>query len=339
MSVVRLAVLLALTLGVATVADPLQVHRDAVVVDLHVDTLLDLAAGKRTLDGRMGGGQVDLPRLRQGGVDVQVFAAYIDPRQAARGSQRARELISVFHRAMDRYADEIVLARSVDEIEAAHRAGKIAAVLSVENLGDALQGEVDQVDTLYREGVRLASLTWNPANLLADGARETRHGGLSPLGRRVVARMQELGMIVDVSHLSAAAFWDVLAATRGPIVATHSDAAAVQPHRRNLTDDQLRALAARGGVVGINFYPDFLGAPTLERVVAHVDHMVAVMGADYVALGSDFDGIEKVPQGLEDVSKLPNLTRALLARGYPPEQVRKILGENALRVFRQVWGR
>jgi len=338
MSVVRLAVLLALTLGAATVADPLQVHRDAVVVDLHVDTLLDLAAGKRTLDGG-GGGQVDIPRLRQGGVDVQVFAAYIDPGQAPRGKERASELITAFHRAMDRHADAIASARTVEEIAAAGRAGKIAAVLSVENLGDALQGEIEQVDRLYREGVRLASLTWNPANLLADGARETRHGGLSPLGRRVVARMQERGMIVDVSHLSAAAFWDVLAATRGPIVATHSDAAAVQPHRRNLTDDQLRALAARGGVVGINFYPDFLGAPTLERVVAHVDHMVAVMGADYVALGSDFDGIEKVPQGLEDVSKLPNLTRALLARGYPPEQVRKILGENALRVFRHVWGR
>ena len=339
MSVVRLAVLLALTLGAATVADPLQVHRDAVVVDLHVDTLLDLAAGKRTLDGASGGGQVDIPRLRQGGVDVQVFAAYIDPRQAPRGKERARELITAFHRAMDRHAGAIASARTVEEIAAAGRAGKIAAVLSVENLGDALQGEIEQVDRLYREGVRLASLTWNPANLLADGARETRHGGLSPLGRRVVARMQEWGMIVDVSHLSTAAFWDVLAATRGPIIATHSDAAAVQPHRRNLTDDQLRALAARGGVVGINFYPDFLGAPTLARVIAHIDHMAAVMGADYVALGSDFDGIEKVPQGLEDVSKLPNLTRALLARGYTPEQVRKILGENALRVFRQVWGR
>src|SRR3989304_4286673 len=231
MSVVRLAVLLALTLGAATVADPLQVHRDAVVVDLHVDTLLDLAAGKRTLDG--GGGQVDIPRLRQGGVDVQVFAAYIDPGQAPRGKERARELITAFHRAMDRHADAIASARTVEEIPAAGRAGKIAAVLSVENLGDALQGEIEQVDRLYREGVRLASLTWNPANLLADGARETRHGGLSPLGRRVVARMQELGMIVDVSHLSAAAFWDVLAATRGPVVAPHSDAAALQPHRRN----------------------------------------------------------------------------------------------------------
>src|SRR3990170_2601561 len=156
MSVVRLAVLLALTLGAATVADPLRVHRDAVVVDLHVDTLLDLAAGKRTLDG--GGGQVDIPRLRQGGVDVQVFAAYIDPGQAPRGKERASELITAFHRAMDRHADAIA---------SAGRAGKIAAVLSVENLGDALQGEIEQVDRLYREGVRLASLTWNPANLLA----------------------------------------------------------------------------------------------------------------------------------------------------------------------------
>src|SRR3970282_1916172 len=284
MSVVRLALLLALTLGAATVADPLRVHRDAVVVDLHVDTLLDLAAGKRTLDG--GGGQVDIPRLRQGGVDVQVFAAYIDPGQAPRGKARARELITAFYRAMGRHAGAIASAGTAEEIAAAGRAGKIAAVLSVENLGDALQGEIEQVDRLYREGVRLASLTWNPANLLADGARETRHGGLSPLGRRVVARMQERGMIVDVSHLSAAAFWDVLAATRGPVVATHSDAAAVQPHRRNLTDDQLRALAARGGVVGINFYPDFLGAPTLERVGAPVDHMVAGMGAGYVAPGT-----------------------------------------------------
>src|SRR3989304_1920905 len=151
MSVVRLAVLLALTLGAATVADPLQVHRDAVVVDLHVDTLLDLAAGKRTLDGG-GGGQGGMPRLRAGGGGVEGGG-------------------------------------------------------------------------LYRGAVRLASLTWNPANLLADGARETRHGGLSPLGRKVVARMQELGMIVDVSHPSAAAFWDVLAATRGPVVAPPPPAA------------------------------------------------------------------------------------------------------------------
>src|SRR3989304_6150970 len=194
MSVVRLAVLLALTLGAATVADPLQVHRDAVVVDLHVDTLLDLAGGKRTRGG--GGGQVDIPRLRQGGVDVQVFAAYIDPGQAPRGKERARELITAFHRAMDRHADAIASARTVEEIAAAGRAGKIAAVLSVENLGDALQGEIEQVDRRHRGG----------------------------------------GVVLGASPPAAAAFGTVRAPPRGPIVPTPSDAAAVQPHRRNLTD-------------------------------------------------------------------------------------------------------
>ncbi len=332
------AAVLTLLVGAATL-NPLQVHQDAVVVDLHVDTLLDLAAGKRTLDGGSGAGHVDLPRLRQGGVDVQVFAAYVDPREASRGKARVRELIAAFHQAMDRHPGAIVPVRTVEEIESALRSGKIAAVLSVENAGDALQGEIDQVEWLYREGVRIAGLTWNPANALGDGARETRHGGLTPLGRRVVARMQDLRMIIDVSHLSPATFWDVLAATRGPIVATHSDAAAVQPHYRNLTDDQLRALAARGGVVGINFYPDFLGAATLEQVVVQINHIVRVAGVETVALGTDFDGINRVPQGLEDVSKLPHLTQALLAGGYTEEQVRRILGGNALRVFRQVWGK
>lgn len=333
----RLAgMLFMVALGTAA-PDPLRVHMEAVVVDLHADTLLDLAAGKRTLDG--GGGQVDIPRLRAGGVDVQVFAAYVDPKLGARGGERVRELVAAFHRAMERHAGAIAPARTVAEIAAAGRAGKIAAVLSVENLGDAIQGDVSRVDWLSGQGVRLAGLTWNAANTLADGARETRHGGLTALGRRVIARMEQLGMIVDVSHLSRAAFSDALAATRGPIIASHSDAAAVQPHFRNLTDEQLRAVAARGGVVGVNFYPPFLGGATLERVVAHIDHMVAVMGIDHVALGSDFDGIESTPQGLEDVSRMPNLTRALLGRGYSPEQVRKILGENALRVFRQVWKR
>ncbi|HEV8339635.1 MAG TPA: dipeptidase [bacterium] len=337
----RAAALLIVALGLSPVsaATPVDVHRDAVVVDLHADTLLDLAAGSRALDGSTPGGHIDLPRLRRGGVDVQVFAAFVHPREAAEGRRRVRELIAAFDRAMERHAGQVVPVRTVAEIEAAQRAGKIAAVLAVENGGDAIGGDVDQVDQLYRAGVRMMGLTWNPANLLADGASESRHGGLTPLGRRVVDQMQRLGMVIDVSHLSAQAFWEVLAASRGPIAATHSDAAAVHQHRRNLTDAQLRALAARGGVVGVNFYPPFLGAATVDRVVAHIDHMVKVMGVDHVALGSDFDGITEVPAGLEDVSRLPALTGALLARGYRPEEVQKILGGNALRVFRQVWGK
>jgi len=340
-AVVRVCALLIVTASTTSTsaATPVDVHRDAIVVDLHADTLLDLAAGRRSLDGNTPGGHIDLPRLRRGGVDVQVFAAFIHPREAPQGGRRVRALIAAFDRAMERHPAEIVHVRTVAEIEAASRGGKIAAVLAVENGGDAIEGDVDQVDRLYRDGVRIMSLTWNPANLLADGASESRHGGLTPLGRRVVQRMQALGMVIDLSHLSPQAFWEVLAASRGPIAATHSNAAAVHPHRRNLSDAQLRALAARGGVVGVNFYPAFLGAATLDRVVEHIDHMVRVMGIDHVGLGSDFDGITQVPAGLEDVSRLPALTAALLARGYRPEDVQKILGGNALRVLRQVWGR
>ncbi len=331
--------IVAVTLPPVSAGTPLDLHREAIVVDLHVDTLLDLAAGRRSLGGATGRGHIDLPRLRRGGVDVQVFAAFVHPREAAQGRRRVRELIAAFDRAMERYSAEIVPVRTLADIEAAGRAGKIAAVLAVENGGDAIEGDVEQIDWLYRQGVRIMGLTWNPANLLADGASESRHGGLTPLGRRVVERMQALGIVIDVSHLSPQAFWEVLAASRGPLMATHSNADAVHQHRRNLSDAQLRALAARGGVVGINFYPAFLGAATLERVVAHVDHMVKVMGVDHVALGSDFDGITQVPVGLEDVSRLPALTTSLLARGYRPEEVKKIMGGNALGVFRQVWGR
>ncbi len=337
----RAAALLIVSIALtpAFAATPMSVHQEAVLVDLHADTLLDLAAGRRSLDGSTAGGHIDLPRLRRGGVDVQVFAAFVHPREAAVGRQRVRELIAAFDRAMDRHAGQIAAVRTVAEIEAAQRAGKIAAVLAVENGGDAIGADVDQVDQLYRAGVRMMGLTWNPANLLADGASESRHRGLTALGRQVVDRMQRLGMVIDVSHLSIESLWEVLAVSRGPVVATHSDAAAVHQHRRNLSDAQLRALAGRGGVVGVNFFPPFLGAATLDRVVAHIDHMVRVMGVDHVALGSDFDGITAVPAGLEDVSRLPALTAALLARGYRPEDVHKILGGNALRVFRQVWGR
>ncbi|MDR7485417.1 MAG: dipeptidase [Armatimonadota bacterium] len=310
----------------------------ALVVDLHCDTLLDVHAGKRRLGERSAKGHVDLPRLRDGGVDVQVFAVYVAPAMAARGPARARELIQAFHAAISAHADQVVGVTTVEGIERARQEGKIAAVLSIEN-GDALGGDLAVLDEFYRLGVRLLGLTWNPSNALGDGALGRRHGGLTDFGRAVLRRMEDLGMVPDASHLSEAAFWDMIRATRGPLIASHSNAAALHPHPRNLTDEQLRAIAGRGGVVGVNFYPGFLGRPTLERVLDHIDHMVKVMGPDHVALGSDFDGISQAPEGLEDVSRLPSLTAGLLARGYPREQIHKILGGNALRVFRQVWRR
>jgi membrane dipeptidase len=316
---------------------PAALHHEAVVVDLHSDVILDVASGRRDFGSRGSTGHVDLPRMREGGVDVQVFALFVHPRFAGGGFRRATELLDAFDRLV-RAQRALAPATTVGAIERAVRRGRIAAVLAVEN-GTAIDGDLANLDRLYARGVRMMSLTWNQSNDLADGALEDRHGGLTALGRRALAKMQDLRMVIDVSHLSERSFWAVLDATRGPVVATHSNAASRTPHRRNLTDAQLRALARRGGLVGVNFYPAFTGGATLDHVLDHVDTLVAVMGVDHVALGSDFDGFSQAVAGLEDVSRLPALTAGLLARGYAPEDVRKILGGNALRVFREVWGR
>lgn len=336
----RAAALILLVLAAVTSAaavDPAALHRDALVVDLHSDTILDVASGKRDISVRGAAGHIDLPRLRDGGVDAQVFALFVHPRDTGRGFRRVTELLDAFD-ALLRSRPELVLATTAEAVAQAARAGRIAAVLSVEN-GTALDGDVANLERLHARGVRILSLTWNASNDLADGAQEQAHGGLTPLGRSVLARMQALRMIVDVSHLSEKSFWDVLEVTSGPVMATHSNAAGLTPHPRNLTDRQLRALAARGGVVGVNFYPVFTGGADLSHVLAHVDYLVRIMGMDHVALGSDFDGFNQTVAGLEDVSRLPGLTAGLAARGYRGDDIRKILGGNALRVFRGVWGR
>ncbi len=318
----------------STAAD---LHRDTIVVDLHCDTLLEVQARKRDIRNRSARGAIDLPRLREGGMGAQVFAVFVHPQEAPRGFARALELITAFDRMIEENPRSLGRATTVAEITALHGEGRIGAVLAIEN-ADALEHDLGNLERLYRRGVRMMSLTWNQSNPLADGALEQTHGGLTAFGRQVVARMQELGMVIDVSHLSPQSFWDVLAASHGPIVASHSSAAGLTPHPRNLTDAQLRAIAQRGGLVGVNFYPVLLGRPTLDRVLDHIDYLVKVMGVDHVGLGSDFDGFTGQVEGLEDISKLPRLTAGLLARGHSPEQVRKILGGNALRVFRQVWG-
>jgi membrane dipeptidase len=269
---------------------------------------------------------------------VQVFAFFVHPSEADRGRQRISALLDAFDHLAASNRSALAAVTSAAEIRQLHGTGRLAVVLAVEN-GSALEGDPAYVDVLFRRGVRMMGLTWNNSNGLADGALESTHGGLTPVGRAVLQRMQDVGMVVDVSHLSEKSFWDVLAATHGPIVATHSNAAGLTSHRRNLTDDQLRALAERGGVVGVNFVPAFLGGASLAQVLEHMTYLVSLMGTDGVALGSDFDGFTGRVNGLEDVSWLPALTAALLGRGYEPETIRKILGENALRVFGEVWGR
>lgn len=337
-----------------------ELHRRALVVDGHVDTLLSIASGERTLAERSTKGHVDLPRLAEGGVDVQFFACYIEPQHKPdRGLRRAMQLIDVFHRELAANQDRMVPVLKAADFEAAKGAGKVGAVLAIEG-GEAVGDDLAALRNLHRLGLRSLGLVWNQRNLIADGVGEVRtHGGLTNFGVEVVKECNRLGILVDVSHLSDEGFWDVLGVSTKPIVATHSNSRAVCEHRRNLTDDQVRALAKNGGVMGMNFAPSFLGnldtpgfeakseqayrrmvkgKTSVDSVVRHIDHLMELVGPDHVGLGSDFDGSGATPDGLEDVSRLPALSEALLARGYDEEVIEKILGRNFLRVFREVVG-
>lgn len=320
--------------------DSLSLRGDALIIDTHCDTLLSLMRG-RSLAERSTEGHIDLPRLREGGVSVQFFACYIEPQfKPDRGLKRVLQQIDAFYRAVEANRELIEVALTVSDIERIRAAGKIAAVLSIEG-GEAIDGDLAALRMLHRLGVRAFGLVWNQRNLLADGIGERRtRSGLTTLGVEALREMNRLGIVVDVSHLNDEGFWDVIETSTSPIMASHSNSRAICDHPRNLTDDQIRALAKNGGVMGINFCPAFVrseGPVTVDDLIDHIDHIVDLVGYDHVGLGSDFDGISDVPQGLEDVSRLPNLTRRLSERGYSEENIRKILGGNHLRVLKSVW--
>ena len=367
-------------------------HHEATVCDLHADTLQYLAMGESLATAS---GQVDLPRLRQGGVDLQFFSVWVDTVYVARDGApersfaRASALLDAFDREMRQHAGAIAPVRSAAEAQAAMAQGRVAAALGVEG-GHAIENDLDKLEEFHRRGVRYMTLTWNNTHDWADAAKEetlrgTRHGGLTPLGERVVRRMNQLGMIVDLSHAAESTFWHVLRVSDIPVMASHSNARALSPHFRNLTDAQIRALAARGGLIGVNFYSSFLDATYWERrqaaeercknelealerdfgfdyprrtqleaqvlrgcmghvpvpatrIVDHIEYLVRLAGPDHVALGSDFDGTNAVPDDMPDVSQLPRLTELLLERGFAASDIRKILGENVLRFFATACG-
>jgi membrane dipeptidase len=330
----------------------LELHKRATVVDAHIDTLLELMvpparptklATPRNFGERSTKGHVDLPRLLESGVDLQVFAAYIQPEyKIERALHRVLQLIDRFYQLLDAHPDKLLPFTRVADVREAEKQGKIAAMLSIEG-GEAVEADLGILRMLHRLGVRAMTLTWNERNQIADGAAEGRtKGGLTNFGLELVAEMSKIGMVIDVSHISDAGFFDVIETTKGPIIASHSNCRAICNHRRNLTDEMIKLLAEKGGVVGMNFAPAFVDenkdSATLERVLDHVDHVVKVAGVEYVGLGSDFDGIENTPKGLEDVTKMPDLTEGLVKRGYGEEDVIKILGENFLRVFKKIMG-
>ncbi|HXL34481.1 MAG TPA: dipeptidase [Gemmatimonadales bacterium] len=352
-----------------------------IIVDGHIDTPQRMLDMKADITARLTDGHIDVPRMREGGLTAAFFSIWVDARYA-RGTafQRALDLIGAVRALADTNRD-VELATTAADVRAAAARGHIAALMGVEG-GHAIENSLEKLDSLYRLGVRYMTLTWNNGNDWAGSSSDPeRHGGLTSFGRQVVGRMNQLGMLVDVSHVSDATFRDVLATTTRPVIASHSSCRALAHHPRNLSDEQLRAIARNGGVVGINFYPVFLDehfrdqyeemrrrlkpqtdsirahhrgrpgesafevdkfvgrhaesldVPTIDRLVDHIDHAVQVMGIDHVGLGSDFDGISVLPRPMKDATSLPELVRALEARGYSDGDVRKILGENFLRVL------
>ena len=250
------------------------------------------------------------------------------------------------------------MARTVEEVRAVTASGRMAALMGLEG-GHAIEDSLETLEEFYDRGVRYVTLTHTCSHSWADASTdEARHGGLTEFGREVVRTMNRLGMIVDVSHVSDDTFWDVIEVTEAPVMASHSSARAVADHPRNMTDDMLRAVAKNGGVVMVNFLANYLdprktslvelatgwfwlthpsGTQTpLTVAVDHIDHIVSVAGVDHVGLGSDFDGGPFFPEDLDTVDDFPNITLELVRRGYSDEDIEKILGGNALRVWAAV---
>ena len=315
--------------------------------DLHCDTLLTMQQTGKGLDSAPG--HICLEKLARGGVMLQCFAAFLPMADCAEEyhirvspwefflSQAA-----LFERETARFPEILRPVRSMAEIGENRRAGRISAMLTLEDSA-CLEGKPERIQTLYDRGVRMATLTWNYENCVGYPHSENpalHRRGLKEFGFAAVEEMDRLGIVVDVSHLSEGGFWDVVRAGKKPFAASHSCARALCGHSRNLSDEQLRALAQKGGVCQVTFYPGFLSTDTDRLItvrdgVRHLLHAVSVAGIDHVGFGSDFDGGGGVT-GLDHAAEVINFTRLLMAEGLGEDDLRKIWGGNFLRVMAEV---
>jgi membrane dipeptidase len=332
------------------------IHFNTTVVDSHNDTMMKAVNPVTWLPETDIGGNtdfhIDIPKLQAGGLSVPFFAAYTSGYYGnnPRSISRTLALINALYWTEERNSDVLEITTSLKEIEKARREGKIAAVPTVEGAYSLEEhNAIELLHQYYDLGIRALGFTWNYSNALGEGAnrvygdtaRTPSPAGLTELGKEVTQEMNKLGMLIDVSHLSEQSFWDVIEVSKAPIMATHSGTSSLREHARNLTDEQLKALAENGGVVGIVFYPDFLkyGYPAenvyIKDYVDHIEHAVKVAGIDHVALGSDFDG-GPLPTDLKDASELYKVTEELVNRGYSQGDIEKLLGKNTLRLLKEV---
>jgi membrane dipeptidase len=317
------------------------------VMDAHVDPLPRVLDRGDDLGDESAGGQVDIPKLRRGGVNIVWFALWVDPRkfQGPAATQRAADLLAAFRRQVRRHGDDMVECRTAAQCRGAAASGKIAALVGIEG-GIAINDDLRAIQQFCDAGARRMVLTWR-GNLAWAGSSQSEDPsrGLSDFGRSVVREMNRLGMVVDLSHVSDRTFYDAIAVSRLPVIVSHSNARALAPHPRNVTDDMLRTLRDNGGVIGVNFFQTYLkpdpaegwfarsGTGTLKDVLDQTDHMVRVAGIDHVGIGSDLDGDIRPARGLETAAKMPALFEGLRSRGYSESDIRKIAGENFLRVL------
>ena len=353
--------------------DALRIHFDAIVLDGHVDTPWRMVEDDLDIHERNAVHHLDLPRMAEGGLDAAFFALFVSRTygEGQDATDRALAMLAEVERQLDR-TDEAEIARTAADVERLAGEGRRAILLGLEG-GHALQASPDVLRELADRGVRYVTLNHTNSNSWSDSSQDRPlHGGLTDTGRQLVAEMNRLGVLVDLSHSSDATVADVFEVAQAPVVFSHSSCRALVDNVRNVTDAQLRQLADNGGLVMINVYspvvnahltPDVmaaayarveadggdlaglwgaveaerqargLGNATLSDVLDHIDHAVQVAGIDHVGLGTDFDGIPLTPDGLGDVTRLPWITHGLLKRGYAEEGIRKILGGNALRVL------
>jgi membrane dipeptidase len=356
-----------------------RIHASMPVVDGHNDlpwairiragSDLSVADPSRELQGY----QTDGPRLRVGGVGAQFWSVFVPAWQSGPFDAVVQQ-ISLVEAMIRNDATHLARADTAEEAVAISRGGRTASLIGAEG-GHAIENDLGKLRTLRSRGVRYLTLTHGDTIDWADSATdERRHGGLTGFGRTVVGTMNQIGMVVDISHVSTETMHDAIETTERPVMASHSGARAIAPHPRNVPDEVLEAVAANAGVVMVNFFPGFvvessarlmmemfseareiradfdsdeafetemarrlaergIDRGTVGHVVDHIDHIAAVAGVDHVGLGSDFDGIDTTPIGLEDVSTYPAITAELIVRGWPEPDIRKVLGENALRVL------
>jgi membrane dipeptidase len=311
-----------------------------IVIDMHNDMpskVLDNHYDPDIAHPVGDGNHTDLPRLIASGLTATFLVSWVDAEQSFARALAGLDVIRAF---VARHPAHLIFAKTADDVRTAKAQNKIAIFAAVEG-GHAIENSLEKLTEFHRLGARYLTLTWINGNDWAGSSRgvnDTRTGGLTAFGRDVVRTMNRLGMLVDVSHASPETVTDVLAVSDSPVIASHSGARVFNDHDRNLTDDQLRAIAASGGVINVNFYPKFLDpnfpAPTpLSKVIDHIEHIARVAGIDHVGLGSDFDGISAVPVGLEDVAAIPRIADALLGRGWAAAEIDQVMGLNMLRLL------